>query len=36
MPRIGFDWAQKGVVELFNKVNLNGYAIVYLTARAMS
>ena len=36
MPRIGFDWAQKGVVELFNKVHENGYALVYLTARSLS
>ena len=35
MPRIGFDWAQKGVVELYNKVNDNGYAVIYLTARAL-
>ena len=36
MPRIGVDWAQKGVVELFNKVHENGYALVYLTARSLS
>ena len=35
MPRIGVDWAQKGVVELYNKVHSNGYGVLYLTARAL-
>ena len=35
MPRVGVDWAQKGVVGLYNRIHGNGYAMLYLTARAI-
>ena len=35
MPRMGIDWAQKGVVELYDKIHINGYGVLYLTARAL-
>lgn len=35
LPRLGFDWYHEGVIELIDKMNNNGYKIVYLTARAI-
>ncbi len=35
MPIFGNDWAQPGVTELFNSIDMNGYKIIYLTARAI-
>ncbi|GFE54454.1 LNS2 Lipin Ned1 Smp2 domain-containing protein [Babesia ovis] len=35
MPILGRDWSHTGVAELFTKVRLNGYHVVYLTARAI-
>ena len=35
LPRIGINWNHEGVIELINKMNENGYKIVYLTARAI-
>ena len=35
MPIFGNDWAQRGVTELFNSIEKNGYKILYLTARAI-
>lgn len=35
LPRIGIDWYHDGVIDLINKLNKNGYKIVYLTARAI-
>ncbi|CRG99895.1 HAD superfamily protein, putative [Plasmodium relictum] len=35
MPIVGKDWSHVGVSQLFNKINNNGYHILYLTARAI-
>lgn len=35
MPRFGHDWSHPGIAELFNRINYNGYHILYLTARAI-
>ena len=35
LPRLGFNWNHDGVIELIDKMNNNGYKIVYLTARAI-
>ena len=35
LPRLGFNWNHEGVIELIDKMNNNGYKIVYLTARAI-
>ncbi|KNC37714.1 hypothetical protein PFLG_02615 [Plasmodium falciparum RAJ116] len=35
MPIVGKDWSHVGVSQLFNKINKNGYHILYLTARAI-
>ncbi|ETB59060.1 hypothetical protein, variant 1 [Plasmodium yoelii 17X] len=35
MPIVGKDWSHDGVSQLFNKINNNGYHILYLTARAI-
>ena len=35
LPRIGRDWAQMGVANLFTLIKRNGYKIVYLSARAI-
>ncbi|CXH99104.1 HAD superfamily protein, putative [Plasmodium berghei] len=35
MPIVGKDWSHDGVFQLFNKINNNGYHILYLTARAI-
>ena len=35
LPVIGNDWAQSGVAQLFSKIKLNGYQIMYLSARAI-
>ncbi|OQR74141.1 phosphatidate phosphatase LPIN1-like [Tropilaelaps mercedesae] len=35
LPIIGKDWAQSGVASLFNKIDRNGYKLIYLSARAI-
>lgn len=35
LPRIGFDYCQNGICELLNRINSNGYRIIYLTARGI-
>lgn len=35
LPRFGNDWAHAGICNLFQKINKNGYQIIYLTARAI-
>jgi len=35
MPRIGADWSQPSICDLFKKINTNGYQFLYLTARAI-
>lgn len=35
LPVIGKDWAQSGVANLFNKIQDNGYKLLYLSARAI-
>lgn len=35
LPRIGRDWAQSGVANLFTKIKENGYKMLYLSARAI-
>lgn len=35
LPIIGRDWAQSGVVNLFNKIKDNNYKLLYLSARAI-
>jgi len=35
LPRIGRDWAQSGVANLFTKIKENGYKLLYLSARAI-
>ena len=35
LPRIGRDWAQSGVANLFTKIKDNGYKMLYLSARAI-
>ena len=35
MPRFGHDWSHPGICNLFQKINKNGYQILYLTARAI-
>lgn len=35
LPIVGKDWAQSGVAQLFNKINDNGYKLLYLSARAI-
>ena len=35
LPYVGRDWSQKGVAELFSRIQRNGYNIVYLTARSI-
>lgn len=35
MPVFNNSWIHEGVVKLFNKIEQNGYEIVYLTARAI-
>ena len=35
LPRIGHDWAQSGVANLFTKIKENGYKVLYLSARAI-
>ena len=33
MPVLGRDWSQEGVVDLFTKIQSNGYKMVYLSSR---
>ena len=33
MPVLGKDWSQEGVVSLYNKIQNNGYKMVYLSSR---
>mmetsp|Transcript_7664 Transcript_7664/g.10853 ORF Transcript_7664/g.10853 Transcript_7664/m.10853 type:complete len:105 (-) Transcript_7664:800-1114(-) len=35
MPRFGHDWSHAGICNLFQKINKNGYQVLYLTARAI-
>lgn len=35
LPLFGKDWTHKGIVELFNNIDKNGYKILYLSARAL-
>lgn len=35
LPIVGKDWAQTGVAQLFNKIEDNGYKLLYLSARAI-
>lgn len=35
LPIVGRDWAQSGVAQLFNKIEDNGYKLLYLSARAI-
>lgn len=35
LPYMGKDWSQKGVTELFSRIERNGYHILYLTARSI-
>lgn len=35
LPKIGFDYCQNGICEMLNRINSNGYRIVYLTARGI-
>lgn len=35
MPRIGADWSQPAICDLFQRIHDNGYEFVYLTARAI-
>lgn len=35
LPYMGRDWSQKGVAELFTRIQRNGYNILYLTARSI-
>ena len=35
LPRLGLNWNPDGVIELIDKMNNNGYKIVYLKARAI-
>ena len=35
LPVIGNDWAQSGVANLFDKIQENGYKLLYLSARAI-
>lgn len=35
LPMVGKDWAHFGVAELFKKIQMNGYKILYLSARAI-
>lgn len=35
LPAIGKDWAQYGVANLFQKIQENGYKLLYLSARAI-
>ena len=35
MPIVGNAWAQSGVAKLFNRIEDNGYKLLYLSARAI-
>ncbi len=35
LPYVGKDWSQKGVTDLFSRIQNNGYNILYLTARSI-
>ncbi len=35
MPMMGRDWSQPGVASLYSNIRINGYQILYLTARAI-
>ena len=35
MPRFGNDWSHAGICNLFQKIEQNGYEVLYLTARAI-
>ncbi|KAI6230717.1 LNS2 protein [Aphelenchoides fujianensis] len=35
LPHIGGTWAHAGVAELFSRIHLNGYRMVYLSSRAI-
>jgi len=35
MPRFGNDWSHAGICNLLQKINRNGYQVLYLTARAI-
>jgi phosphatidate phosphatase LPIN len=35
LPYVGKDWSQKGVTDLFSRIQANGYNLLYLTARSM-
>ena len=35
LPRLGINWNHENVIDLINKLNSNGYKIIYLTARAI-
>ncbi|KAI6661604.1 Phosphatidate phosphatase LPIN3 isoform X1 [Oopsacas minuta] len=35
LPILGKDWSQKGVTDLFSKIEANGYKFIYLSARAI-
>ena len=34
-PILGKDWSQKGVTDLYSKIEANGYRFIYLSARAI-
>ena len=35
LPILGKDWSQKGVTDLYSKIEANGYKFIYLSARAI-
>ncbi|NXE91616.1 LPIN3 phosphatase, partial [Menura novaehollandiae] len=35
LPQLGKDWTHHGIVKLFHKIHLNGYKLLYCSARAI-